>query len=96
MAIYNPPKENNWASILTTAGVSLAGVGGGLAATGVGVVPGIIAASVGGIAAGVGTIMNGNSQKRQQDYDRRYQARLNGENNLQASINNIRSMTGLK
>lgn len=96
MAIYNPPKENNWGSILSTAGVSLAGVGGGLAATGVGVIPGLIMAGVGGIAAGVGTIMNGNSQKRQQDYDRRYQARLNGENNLQASINNIRSMTGLK
>lgn len=96
MAIYNPPKENNWGSILTTAGVSLAGVGGVLAVSGVGAVPGVIAAGVGGIAAGVGTIMSGNSQKRQQEYDRRYQARLNGDNNLQASINNIRSLTGLK
>lgn len=96
MAIYNPPKENNWGSILTTAGVSLAGVGGGLAVTGVGVVPGLIAAGVGGISAGVGAILNVNSEKKQQDYDRAYQARLNGDNNLQASINNIRSLTGLK
>lgn len=96
MAIYNPPKENNWGSILTTAGVSLAGVGGALTASGIGAIPGVITAGVGGIAAGVGAIMSGDSQKRQQEYDRRYQARLNGDNNLQASINNIRSLTGLK
>ena len=96
MAIYNPPKENNWGSVLSTAGVALAGTGGVMAMSGVGIVPGIIAAGVGGIAAGVGGIMNAGNQRRQQDYERTYQARLGGDSNLQSSINNIRSISGLK
>jgi hypothetical protein len=96
MAIYNPPKGNNWGAALQLAGTTTAGIGGVMTATGVGALPGIITGAVGGLMTGVGAIVNQQQQIRQKEYDQSYQARIRGEQNLQSSINNIRELSGTK
>ena len=92
MAIYNPPKSNNWGSVLQVAGATTSAIGGVVGATGVGLAGGAAIAGVGAIMSGVGAAVNKNDQIKQQQYDTNYQARVQSDNVLQSSISNIREM----
>jgi len=98
MAIYNPPKGNNWGSILQTAGTTTMSAGGAITATtgitGIGAVAGIATAAVGGIMSGIGSLINGGQQRKQQQYDINYQKRVAGENALNKSIESIKGLSG--
>lgn len=105
MAMYNPPKGNNWGEALQLAGTATAGAGGILTASGVGAPIGIGMAAVGGIASLIGGVLGNNEQEKLADYNRHYQARVTGERNLSLaiqnnkevrnSINNIQSLAGI-
>ena len=87
MAIYNPPKSNNWGSVLQVAGATTAAIGGVVGATGVGL-------AAGAAIAGVGAISK-NDQIKQQQYDMNYKARVQSDNALQSSISNIKKMANI-
>ena len=95
MAIYNPPKTNNWGEALQVAGTTAAGVGGAVAMTGAGAIPGAIIGALGAATAGIGSIISKNQQRKVQEYESNYQARLQSENTLQASITNIKKMANI-
>lgn len=105
MAIYNPPKGNNWGEALQLAGATTSAVGGVATATGVGAPVGIALAAGGMIMSGIGGMMNANEEKKAQAYSDNYQARLQGENSMKASIannrdlkqsmNNLQSLSGI-
>ena len=95
MAIYNPPKTNNWGEVLQMAGTTAAGIGGAAAITGVGTIPGAIIGALGAATAGIGSIISKNQQRKVQEYESNYQARLQSENTLQASITNIKKMANI-
>lgn len=95
MAIYNPPKEKNWGSVLQAAGTTVSAVGGIVAASGAGIVPGAIAAGIGGIMTGIGAIGNKQQQIKLQEYDTHYKARVHSDNALQSSISNIKQMANI-
>jgi len=92
MALYNPPKGNNWGSVLQMAGTTASSSGGLLSMTGLGAPAGAAIGAIGGIVSGIGSMINGNQEVKRQQYDQKYQARLKGEENLNASINNIREL----
>ena len=94
--IYDPPKGDNFGSVMQIAGTTVASVGGITAMTGAGVLPGAIMAGVGGIMSGVGSIVNANQEKKVKEYDQRYQSAVQGDNNMTTSINNIRQLAGIK
>ena len=79
MAIYNPPKSNNWGSVLQVAGATTAAIGG----------------VVGAIMSRVGSAISKNDQIKQQQYDMNYQARVQSDNALQSSISNIKKMANI-
>ena len=95
MAIYNPPKANNWGSVLQVAGATTSAIGGVVGATGVGLAGGAAIAGVGAIMSGVGAAVNKNDQIKQQQYDTNYQARVQSDNALQSSISNIKKMANI-
>jgi len=95
MAIYNPPKSNNWGSVLQVAGATTSAIGGIVGATGVGLAGGAAIAGVGAIMSGVGAAVNKNDQIKQQQYDTNYQARVQSDNALQSSISNIKKMANI-
>lgn len=95
MAIYNPPKSNNWGSVLQVAGATTSAIGGVVGATGVGLAGGAAIAGVGAIMSGVGAAVNKNDQIKQQQYDTNYQARVQSDNALQSSISNIKKMANI-
>ena len=95
MAIYNPPKANNWGSVLQVAGATTSAIGGVVGATGVGLAGGAAIAGVGAIMSGVGAAVNKNDQIKQQQYDTNYQARVQSDNALQSSISNIKQMANI-
>lgn len=94
--IYDPPKGNNFGSVMQIAGTTVAGIGGVTAMTGAGLLPGVIMAGVGGVMSGIGSIVNANQEKKVKEYDQRYQSAVQGDNNLTASVNNIRQLAGIK
>ncbi len=95
MAIYNPPKSNNWGSVLQVAGATTSAIGGVVGATGVGLAAGAAIAGVGAIMSGVGAAVNKKDQIKQQQYDMNYQARVQSDNALQSSISNIKKMANI-
>lgn len=99
MAIYNPPKSNNWGSVLQVAGATTSAIGGVVGATGVatgvGLVGGAAIAGVGAIMSGVGSAVSKNDQIKQQQYDTNYKARVQSDNALQSSISNIKQMANI-
>ncbi len=95
MAIYNPPKSNNWGSVLQVAGATTSAIGGVVGATGVGLAYGAAIAGVGAIMSGVGSAVSKNAQIKQQQYDMNYQARIQSDNALQSSISNIKKMANI-
>ena len=95
MAIYNPPKSNNWGSVLQVAGATTSAIGGIVGATGVGLAGGAAIAGVGAIMSGVGAAVSKNDQIKQQQYDTNYQARVQSDNALQSSISNIKKMANI-
>ena len=95
MAIYNPPKSNNWGSVLQVAGATTSAIGGVVGATGVGLAGGAAIAGVGAIMSGVGSAVSKNDQIKQQQYDTNYQARVQSDNALQSSISNIKKMANI-
>lgn len=95
MAIYNPPKSNNWGSVLQVAGATTAAIGGVVGATGVGLVAGAAIAGVGAIMSGVGSAVSKNDRIKQQQYEMNYQARVQSDNALQSSISNIKKMANI-
>lgn len=95
MAIYNPPKSNNWGSVLQVAGATTSAIGGVVGATGVGLAGGAAIAGVGAIMSGVGAAVNKNDQIKQQQYDTNYKARVQSDNALQSSISNIKQMANI-
>ena len=94
--IYDPPKGDNFGSVMQIAGTSIAAAGGVTAMTGVGILPGAIMAGVGGLMTGIGSIVNTNQEKKVKEYDQRYQSAVQGDNNMTTSINNIRQLSGIK
>ena len=95
MAIYNPPKSNNWGSVLQVAGATTSAIGGVVGATGVGLAGGAAIAGVGAIMSGVGSAVSKNDQIKQQQYDTNYKARVQSDNALQSSISNIKQMANI-
>ena len=95
MAIYNPPKANNWGSVLQVAGATTSAIGGVVGATGVGLAGGAAIAGVGAIMSGVGSAVSKNDQIKQQQYDTNYKARVQSDNALQSSISNIKQMANI-
>ena len=95
MAIYNPPKSNNWGSVLQVAGATTSAIGGIVGATGVGLAGGAAIAGVGAIMSGVGAAVSKNDQIKQQQYETNYQARIQSDNALQSSISNIKKMANI-
>ena len=95
MAIYNPPKSNNWGSVLQVAGATTSAIGGIVGATGVGLAGGAAIAGVGALMSGVGSAVSKNDQIKQQQYDTNYQARVQSDNALQSSISNIKQMANI-
>lgn len=95
MAIYNPPKSNNWGNVLQVAGATTSAIGGVVGATGVGLAGGAAIAGVGAIMSGVGAAVNKNDQIKQQEYETNYQARVQSDNALQSSISNIKKMANI-
>jgi hypothetical protein len=95
MAIYNPPKSNNWGSVLQVAGATTAAIGGVVGATGVGLAYGAAIAGVGAIMSGVGSAISKNDRIKQQQYDMNYKARVQSDNALQSSISNIKKMANI-
>ena len=95
MAIYNPPKSNNWGSVLQVAGTTTAAIGGVVGATGVGLVAGAAIAGVGAIMSGIGSAVSKNDRIKQQQYDMNYKARVQSDNALQSSISNIKKMANI-
>jgi len=92
MALYNPPKGNNWGSVLQMAGTTASSAGGILSMTGAGAPIGLAAGVAGSLISGVGSLISGNQEVKRQRYEQTYQARVRGEENLNASINNIRQL----
>lgn len=93
MALYNPPKGNNWGEVLQMAGTTAIGAGGALALTGAAAPVGLAVGAIGGIMSGIGSLLNRKQEIKKQQYDQNYQSRIQGESNLNASINNIRQLT---
>lgn len=93
MPIYSPPKTYNTGSILSASGdIALSGAGI-LASTGIGAVPAIAIGAAGAIAKGVGTIMNMSQQTKLNEYNEKYKAIAEGEQNAAtSSINNYQAM----
>ena len=94
MAIYNPPKESNWSTVLAASGATLQAAGGIAAVTGVGAPAGAILAGAGALASVAGSIVGGNEKKKMQEYDQSYKMRVRGDTSLQKSAENIRLLTG--
>ena len=96
MAIYNPPKESNWSTVLAASGATLQAAGGIAFATGAGAPAGAILAGAGALASVAGSIVGGNEKKKLQEYDQSYKMRVRGDTSLQKSAENIRLLTGNK
>lgn len=94
MAIYNPPKESNWSTVLAASGATLQAAGGIASVTGVGAPAGAILAGAGALASVAGSIVGGNEKKKLQEYDQSYKMRVRGDTSLQKSAENIRLLTG--
>ena len=96
MAIYNPPKESNWSTVLAASGATLQAAGGITAATGVGAPVGAALAGAGAIASVAGSIVGGSEKRKSQEYEQTYNMRVRGDTSLQKSAENIRVLTGNK
>lgn len=93
MAIYNPPKTNSTGSILSASGdLALSGAGI-LAATGVGAPIALAVGAVGALAKGAGVIMGISETNKVNEYNSKYKAIVEGENNANTSAyNNLQAM----
>lgn len=86
MALYNPPKGNNWGEALQLAGTASTAAGGLLTASGVAAPIGMGVAALGGIASLVGGLMGQDQQQKVEEYNQHYQARQAGEQKLSLSV----------
>lgn len=96
MAIYNPPKESNWSSVLAASGATLQAAGAITTASGVGAPVGVSLAAAGALASVAGSIVGGSEKRRAQEYEQVYSMRVRGDTSLQKSAENIRVLTGNK
>lgn len=101
MAIYNPPKQSSTGGILSATGDALISAGGiigvtGAAAGGTGLVAGAVVSGVGAITKGIGSLVSSGEQRKQDEYEARYQSLLQGESNLRQFKQNSENTMALQ
>jgi len=89
MPIYQPPKKSGVGSIFNTAGDISTGAGAIVSATGIGAPIGAAIAGMGAIYKGIGSLIDGNSEKKAEEYENAYKAQILGEQNQQQSASNV-------